>query len=134
MESQVGKILWNATKAGALFFAVGAALSFALPYFATIAGVTGSLGAATNPVYLGLMFGGFGALDAAFRPAADYLFGKHESSANQQMPIASEPAKQQTIIVNMQPAVELEDKRHANHAKLIVAERQQESDGIILHR
>ena len=62
---------------GLLFFAVGAALSYALPYFASVAGISSSLGAVTSPVYLGLMFGGFGALDAVMRPAFDWLFDKN---------------------------------------------------------
>lgn len=98
MESGIGKTALNIVKMGLLFFAVGAILSYAVPYIGVAAGIGAAnvtatitplmaaaqaLDAAANPIYLGLLFGGFGALDAAMRPVFDWVFGGGQSEVQE---------------------------------------------------
>jgi hypothetical protein len=147
MESQMGKILWNATKMGLLYFAVGAALAYAVPYIGVLAGVgaanvsatTTALTAATkilevsaNPVYLGLLFGGFGVLAAALTPTVDFLFGKdgeNQAQAAQKSEIRRETAP--VVQVHIHHDAPNEEKT-VNFSHKIKNEREQQVKEIML--
>lgn len=146
MESKFWQVLWNATKMGVLMFAVGAALAAVAPYIAMAVGVEGAtsyaaaqtaLNLSASPAWLGAFFGAFGVLNATFNPIADWLFGKDKDASMVQTASqpthTQEPVKSQTVNVIIQPAVEIEDKRHTNHSKNL-NERQQQQEETALYR
>ncbi len=132
------EMLWNATKLGLLFFAVGAVLAAALPYVAVATGLAETTALATStlhiasPVWLGIIFGGFGVLDAALRPAFDYMFGKNppqDGTAN-----ISRAAETHIHIHKDAPAMEFDNCASCDHAKQVKEQRQQLQTGEITLR
>ena len=138
MESQFGKMLWNAAKLGALFFVVGALLSYAVPYFAFISTFSPNMAAAItavgvghNPIYLGLLFGGFGVLDAVVRPAADYIFGKDAPETTHQPVIIRENTPSQQVHIHQAPQLIVDNTRRDDFAKTLTDKRQQQNSSEI---
>ena len=134
MGSKIGNVLWNACKLVVLFFVVGALLSYALPTFAGWAVPTSTLatvGIAHEPLYLGLMFAGFGALDAVLHPVADWLFDGKKSEAKAE----AAPTKEPNITINIArepslapaPAIEYRE----DHAAQLAEERTRPSEEIL---
>ena len=83
----MGKTIHNMLKTGLLYGAIGAVLAVAAPYLAAAVGIEAvSLGAMTNPAWLGVFFGGMGVLDAAIRPAFDWIFGDGKKQEEQNNP------------------------------------------------
>jgi hypothetical protein len=91
-------------KAGATLFVVGALLALAAPVLAYGIGMAPSVGAAAamlgsnaSPMWMGVFFGAFGAIDAAVRPIIGQMMGEK--------PEAAAPAAQASVktAVALQP-------------------------------
>lgn len=129
------KALWEIFKTTVIMFTVGALLGAAAPHLATLidmgADKVAEIAAHNTPLWMGMFFGAFGAINAAVTPLENYCFGKVEKKRHLVKNVAPEKSagkEQQPVVVVVQNQAQGLDPQSMNFRATLEAERNKPAD------